>query len=143
MESFDKRERRSHPRFIVDLPLEYRDTDGSCLRGGIVVDVSEGGLLIETVRDIPLGTELNIAVLFPKRFELANFKVVAKIVRKEPYWKEDWRGNQYWEGYRYGLEFIQILEEDRWKLNILLGGGSNSEQMFTMNEVHSEKETEF
>jgi hypothetical protein len=142
-ESFDNRERRSHPRFIIDLPLEYRDRDESCLRGGIVVDVSEGGLLIETVRDIPLGTELNIAVLFPKRFELANFKVVAKIVRKEPYWKEDWRGNQYWEGYRYGLEFIQILEEDRWKLNILLGGGSNSEQMFTMNEVHSEKETEF
>ena len=142
-ESFDNRERRSHPRFIIDLPLEYRDRDESCLRGGIVVNVSEGGLLIETVRDIPLGTELNIAVLFPKRFELANFKVVAKIVRKEPYWKEDWRGNQYWEGYRYGLEFIQILEEDRWKLNILLGGGSNSEQMFTMNEVHSEKETEF
>lgn len=141
--SLNNKDRRSHPRFIIDLPLEYRDRDGSCLRGGIVVNVSEGGFLIETVRDISVHTELSITVLFPKGFRLDDLKVVAKIVRKEPYWKEDWRGNQYWEGYRYGLEFIQILEEDRWKLNILLGGGSNSEQMFTMNEVHSEKETEF
>jgi hypothetical protein len=44
---------------------------------------------------------------------LANFKAVTKIVRKEPYRKEDSEGNQYWEGYQYGIEFIQILEEDR------------------------------
>ena len=118
--SLNDQERRSHPRFMIDLPLEYRDMEGSCLRGGMVVNVSEGGLLIETVRDIPVGTELNITVLFPQRFELADFKVVAKIVRKEAYWKEDWKGNQYWEGYRYGLEFIQISEEDGWKLNFLL-----------------------
>ncbi len=127
--SFSDQERRSHPRFIIDLPLEYRKKDDSCLRGGIVVDVSEGGLLIESPRDIPVGTELNITVLFPKGFELVNLKVVAKIVRKEPYRKEDWKGKQYWEGYRYGLEFIQISEEDRWKLNILLGGQFEIEEI--------------
>ena len=127
--SFNKRERRSYPRFIIDLPLEYRDTDGSCLRGGIVVNVSEGGFLIEAVRDVPVGTELNITVLFPKGFELADFNVVAKIVRKEPYWKEDLKGDSYWKGYQYGLEFIQISEEDRWKLNILLGGQFESEEI--------------
>jgi len=124
-------ERRSCPRFIIDLPLEYRDTYGPCLRGGIVVNASEGGFLIETTRDIPVGTELYIAVLFPKGYELANFKVVAKIVWKEPYRKEDWKGVPCREGYQYGLEFIQILEEDRWKLNFLLGGRFNLEQMFT------------
>ncbi len=117
--------------------------DGSCLRGGVLVNASEGGFLIETVRDIPVRTELNIAVLLPKGHELTNFKVVAKIVWEEPCWKEDWKGAPYWEGYQYGLEFIQILEEDRWKLNFLLGGGSNLEQMFTINEVHTDKETEF
>jgi hypothetical protein len=136
---FSKKERRSYPRFIVDLPLEYRDMDGSCLRGGVLANVSEGGFLIEAVRDVPVGTELNIAVLFPKGFELANFSVVAKIVRKEPYCK----GNSYWKGYQYGLEFIQISEEDRWKLNFLLSGGSNLEEMFTINEVHTDKEMEF
>ncbi len=91
--SFNKRERRGHPRFIIDLPLEYRDTDGSCLRGGVLANASEGGFLIEAVRDVPVGTELNIAVLFPKGFELSNFNVVAKIVRKEPYSKEDLKGD--------------------------------------------------
>ncbi len=138
--SFNKRERRGHPRFIIDLPLEYRDTDGSCLRGGVLANASEGGFLIEAVRDVPVGTELNIAVLFPKGFELSNFNVVAKIVRKEPYSKEDLKGDPYWKGYQYGLEFIQILEEDRWKLDLLLGDRYNLEEMPTINEVHTERD---
>jgi hypothetical protein len=118
--SFDNSEKRSHPRFIIDAPVEYREMGDSCLRGGIIIDVSEGGLLMEIVRDIPVGTELNVTVLFPKGFELADFKVVAKIVWKKPYWKENSKGNRYWEGYQYGLRFIQILEENRWKLDVLL-----------------------
>ena len=125
--SFINKEKRSHPRFIIDLPLEYRDMNESGLKGGIVANVSERGLLIEIVRDTPIGTELNVTIIFPKGYELANFKAVAKIVRKEPYRKEDLKGNRYWEGYRYGLKFIQISEEDRWKLNFLLGGQFNLE----------------
>ena len=102
----------------------------SRLRGAIVVNAGGGGFLIETVRNIPVGRELSIAVLFPKGFELANLKVVAKILRKGPYQKEDWKGNQNWEGYRYGLEFIKILEEDRRKLNLLLGGRFGTEEIF-------------
>jgi hypothetical protein len=120
--SFNNRERRRYPRISIDLPIEYQDMGDSCLRGAIVVNAGEGGFLIESTRDIPVGTELNVTVLFSNGYELANFKVVAKIVRKEPYRKEDFKGNQYWEGYRYGLEFIQILEKDRWKLKLLLGG---------------------
>ncbi|HXX35457.1 MAG TPA: PilZ domain-containing protein [Thermodesulfobacteriota bacterium] len=118
--SFENAEKRSHPRFVIDLPVEYREMGDSCLRGGIVVDVSGGGLLLETVRDIPVGTELNVSVLFPKGYELANFEVVTKIVRKKPHWKEDSKGSPYWEGFQYGLKFIQILEENRWKLDVLL-----------------------
>jgi len=118
--SFDNREKRSHPRFAVDLPLEYQETGDSCLRGGIVTDVSKEGFLMETVRDIPVGTELNVTVLFPKGYELANFKVLTKIVRKNPHSKEDSKGNRYWEGYQYGLQFTQYLEENRWKLDVLL-----------------------
>ena len=128
--SLNNSERRRYPRVFIDLPLEYWDMGESCLRGAIVVNAGEGGLLIETIRDIPVGMELNIAVLFPKGFELTNFKVVAKIVWKEPYWKEDMKGDPCWKGYQYGLEFIQILEEDRWKLNLLLGGRFEFEEVF-------------
>ena len=128
--SFKNGEKRSHPRFVIDLSLEYREMGDSCLRGGIVIDVSKEGLLIETVRDIPVGTELNVTVLFPKGSELADFKVMTKIVRKKPYWKEDSKGNRYWEGYQYGLEFIQILDEDRRKLKGLLGGRFEFEEIY-------------
>jgi len=128
--SITDKERRRYPRVFIDLPLEYRDTDASNLPGAIVVNAGEGGFLIESTRDIPVGTKLKVTLLFLKGFELANFEAVTKIVRKEPYRKEDSKGNQYWEGYQYGLEFIQILEEDRWKLNWLLGGRFEFEEIF-------------
>ena len=126
--SSNNKERRSRPRFIIELPFEYGDMNGSCLRGATLVNASDGGFLIETVGDISVGTELNISVLFPRGFELANFKVTAKIVWKGPCWKADWKGNRYWKGYQYGLEFIQMSYTDRWKLNYLLGDRFESEE---------------
>ena len=126
---FDSKERRRYPRTLIDLPLEYRDMDGSCIRGGIVANASEIGFLMESGKDIPIGTELNIAVLYLEGFELANFKVTGKIVWKEPYSKEDGKGEIYWKGYQYGLEFTQILDEDRWKLNILFSGRYIAEEV--------------
>jgi len=117
---FSNKSRRRYLRFFIDLPLEYRDVDGSCSRGAIVVNASEEGFLIESPEDIPVGTELSMTVLYPKGFELANFKVTAKIVWKEPYWKEDLKKDPSSKGYRYGLEIVQILDEDRWKLSFLL-----------------------
>lgn len=139
----DNKERRRHPRFFIDLPLEYRDMDDPNLRGGIVVNASEGGFLIESLRDIPVGAKLEIAVLFPKGFELSNFKVVAKILWKEPYSKGDWKGDNVWKGYQYGLEFTRILDEDRGKLNLLLSGRHNLEKMLTRNEVSTDRKTDF
>jgi hypothetical protein len=127
--SSNNKERRRYPRVIIDLPLEYRDLNDSCLRGAIVFNASKGGFLIETVRDIPVGTELSITVMYPKEFTLVDFKVLGKIVWKKPYSKEDSNGNQCWRGYQYGLEFTQILAEDRWKLNFLLDGRFESEEI--------------
>ena len=137
--SSNNREKRSHPRIIIDLPIEYRDRGDSCLCGAIVVNASERGFLIESPRDMPVGTELSITVLYSMGFELANIKVVAKIVRKESYRKE----SQYWEGFQYGLELIKILDEDRWKLDLLLSGRYYLEEMLTINEVYTDKKTKF
>ena len=126
---FDNKERRRYLRFLIDFSLEYRDMDGSCLRGAIVVNASEGGCLIESPEDIPVGTELSVTVLYPKGFELANFKVTAKTVWREPYSKEDLKKDRSSKGYQYGLEFIQVLDEDRWKLSFLLSERFTSEDI--------------
>ena len=74
--------------------------------GGIVVDGSEVGLRIHSGRNMPVGTKLNIVVLFRKEFQLTYFEVVAEIVWKDTCLKE------HWNGYQYGLEFIQSKGED-------------------------------
>ena len=109
-------DRRRYPRSLMDLPLEYRVINAPYAHGGIVVNGSEEGFLIYSVKDMPIGTKLNLVVLFPKGYELTNFEVVAEIVRKDLHWEEDW------EGFEYGLKFIQIFEEDRQKLKQLLSG---------------------
>ena len=109
-------DRRRHARICMDLPLEYRVKYNARAHGGIVVDASEGGFLIYSTEDIPIGTKLKIAVLFSAEYELAKFEVFAEII---------WRNanvEKRKEGYQYGLKFIQILEEDYWKLRKLLSG---------------------
>ncbi len=103
-------ERRKSPRLLADLPLEYRLINSPGAQGGLVVNVSEGGLLIRSIKEMAVGTLLNIIVLFPKGFQLANFKVLGQIVRKDLYFGEDW------EGFEYGLKFIQVMDEDHQKL---------------------------
>ena len=127
--AFNNRERRRYPRIIINLPLEYQEKDDSCLRGGIVINAGEGGFLIESTRDIPVGTELRITVLFPKGYRLDDFKVVERIVWKKPYRKADCQGNQFWGGYQYGLEFVQMLDEDRSKLTSVIGGRFEFEEI--------------
>ncbi len=110
------KERRKYPRVLMDLPLEYIARQTTHARGGLVVDASETGLLIYSCEEIPIGTRLKIGVLFPKECELANFDVLAEIVwSKVDFEKEK-------KGYRYGVKFLYMLEEDHQELKQLLIG---------------------
>lgn len=114
--SDDVRERRKNPRSLLNLPFEYRVRDLPHAHGGLVVDASEGGFLIHSMEDMPVGLKLNIVLMFTRGFELANLQVSAEIV-----WK-DLHSNNGPKGYQYGLKIIQIVEEDHWKLKQLLSG---------------------
>ncbi len=110
----NQKEKRRHPRVNVDLALEYRVADAAKGQAGMVINVSEGGLLLHSINDMPVGAKLNISILFSKGFELNNIEVLAEIVRKNKYSGADR------QEYQYGLKFIDILEEDRQKLKRLL-----------------------
>ncbi len=117
MEGPDRlKERRRPPRLLIELPLGYRVMNAPYSHGGLVANVSEVGLLINSIKNVPIGTKLNIEVLFPKEFELTNFELLAEIIWKDIHLEEDW------EGFRYGLKFVQISEEDHLKLKQLLSG---------------------
>ncbi len=108
------KDRRKYPRVRMDLPLEYPGKDDANAHGAILIDASEGGFLIYSIEDIPIGTKLKITVLFSAEFELAKFEAFAEII-----WKKDDLGEA---GHQYGLKFIQILGEDYEKLRKLLSG---------------------
>ena len=102
-------ERRKHPRFQIVLPLDFEE-----IHGAVLYNLSEGGLLIHSVQNMPVGNELKVRVHFAEEYELDQFKATARIA---------WKGYHYdadWEGYKYALEFVQISPEDRRKLVNLL-----------------------
>ena len=111
-----REDRRKHPRVVLDLPLEYRVTNIPNAHGALIVNGSEMGFLMESVKRILIGTNLKIVALFPNEYGLADLEVSAQIVWTEPYWKRDWRG------YRYGLKFVSITAHDQRKLRELLNG---------------------
>jgi len=108
------KEKRKYPRFFMDFPLEYRVLDAPDARGGLVVDGSEMGLRIHSIENMPVGTKLKIAVIFPKEFQMTNFEVTAEIIWKDLYLTEDWNG------FQYGLKFILISKNELRKLKELL-----------------------
>ena len=114
MDSNHINERRKHSRFNINLPLEYRVSDAPKVQAGTIINASESGLLVHSTKDMPVGTKLDIAVLFPKGFELANFEVLAEVVWKDTSWQENR------QEYEFGLKFIHILEEEHQKLKRLL-----------------------
>ncbi len=109
------REKRKYPRFYLNLPIEFRVVNAPHVRGAMVVNASENGLLIHSPNDVPAGAKLSIAVLFSEGFELANFEASAEVV---------WTKTSLYEGkqgYELGLKFIKITKEDRQKLKHLFG----------------------
>jgi hypothetical protein len=108
-----RQERKRHPRFPLDLPLDHGVPDSPNPYGGIAINGSESGLLIYSLQDMPVGTHLNVAVLFADEFEFTYFDALTKVVRKV------YSGNGQ-RGYGYGLLFVRISEENFRRLRRLL-----------------------
>ena len=122
----DSKEKRRYPRVLINLPVNFRMIGELKAAPGVVLNASEAGFLIQTFKDMPIGTRIDIKVLFkvlfPKGVKFTNIKAIATIIWKDTYWWEDW------EGYQYGVKFIQILDENYRKLKLILNNRSNLEE---------------
>ena len=106
-------ERRKHPRFSLELPLDYF-TESIERYGGVAANASKGGLLVYLPEAILVGTLLRIEILFVKGLELNSIRASAKVV-----WS-DLAPKEIWGEYRYGLEFESFQEGDLQKMSRLL-----------------------
>jgi hypothetical protein len=107
-------ERRHYPRIRAELPLGYSIVDEKKNHGGMVGDVSEGGLLVYLKERLNVGTRLKLEILFVRGLELSSIDGVARVVRSEL----TARGN--WGEHRYGLQFESFCEGDLDKLKSML-----------------------
>ena len=107
-------EKRRHPRYSVELPLDYSVTDGKEAYGGIVANASQGGLLVYLPERVEIGTLLKIEIFYVNGLEFSTLKAVAKVV-----WY-DLAAKERWGEHRYGLEFRQIEKDDFERLTFLL-----------------------
>ena len=109
-------ERRRHPRFSIELPLNYSRVDGKEMYGGIVANASEGGVLAYLPERMELGAMLEVEILYVKGLELDTIKAIVRVV-----WS-DLVARENWGEYRYGLQFQYIDEKDFGRLIALLKG---------------------
>jgi len=107
-------ERRKHPRIRIELPMDYSLVDSEETHGGIVADISEGGLLVYLPEALNLGTLLRIQILFVRGKELNPITAIAKIV-----WS-DLAEKAISDENRYGLQFQSFIEGDLQKLKAML-----------------------
>ena len=106
-------ERRKHPRFCIDLPLDY-SVESVERQGGVAANASKSGLLVYLPEAIFVGSLLKVEVLFAKGSGLSSISATAKVV-----WS-DLAPEEISGGYRHGLRFESFQEGDFLKLRKLL-----------------------
>jgi len=107
-------EKRKHPRFILELPLDYSRKGRKTDFGGLVKNASEGGLFVYLPEKIEVGEMLKVEIYFAKGLELNTIQGMAKIV-----WA-DLEARQTWKEHRYGMEFHSMPKGTIQKLRNLL-----------------------
>ncbi len=106
-------EKRKHPRFSVDLPIEYDRTDVS-VKQGHATNASEGGLLVYLPEQMEIGNHLKLKIFFTMGSELHTVKTLVEVVWTDIHLGEDWGD------YRTGVRFVEISTEDLSKLKKFL-----------------------
>jgi c-di-GMP-binding flagellar brake protein YcgR len=107
-------ERRQHPRFSVDLPIEYYRIGSPINHTGRGLNINEGGLLICFPEKMGLSQYLRLKLFFPIGSKLITIEVLAEVV-----WMDIHLGES-WGDYRCGVKFIDISPEDMTKLKNFL-----------------------
>ena len=99
------KEKRRGRRVQINLPLNFQ-VIGPEVYLGTALDASETGLFIQTVKELKVGTKVRILLSLPEGSGQPQIDAIAEIMWKEACMLEDW------EGFQYGLKFIQISQED-------------------------------
>jgi len=106
-------EKRKHPRFSVDLPVEYSRTELTANHGR-AMNASEGGLLLYLPEQMEIGSHLKLKLFFTMGSELNAVETLVEVVWVDIHLGKDWGD------YRTGVRFVEISAEGLGKLKSFL-----------------------
>ncbi len=106
-------EKRKHPRFNVDLPVEY-DRIETGLRQGRALNASEGGLLLYVRDRMEIGDSFSLKLSLPSTLRAETVEALVQVAWIDFHWEEDWGE------YRIGVRFVDLSSEDLQKLRNFL-----------------------
>lgn len=107
-------ERRKHPRFNIDLPIEYSLLPSPVSHPGRALNASEGGLLVYLSEKVEMSQLLQLRLFFPSGSEFNGVELIAEVVWMDIHLGKDWGD------YRCGLRFVDISPEGLNKLKRFL-----------------------
>ena len=109
-----KFEERAHPRFLLNLPVEYYPAASTTQGKGYTGNASEGGLIVYLGRHLQVGDLLKLRLFFssgPGMNSVNTVEMVSKVI-----WTEKLKDAEY----RCGIKFVDISPEDMNKLSSFL-----------------------
>jgi len=107
-------ERRRHPRFSIDLPIEYHHIHSPLGATGQTINASEGGLLVYLPERLELGQQLKMKLYISSGPDLHAIEMLAQVV-----WIDLHLGQEQGD-YRTGVEFVDISPEHMQRLKSVL-----------------------
>ena len=113
-------EKRRHPRFSIDLPIEYWQIDKSRSQPGQTINISEGGLLLRISEHLKIGQVVGLTLFIASGRDLDIIEAIAQV---KIVWQDTRVGKD--GGYRVGVKFVDISPEDMDKLKNLLNTPTN------------------
>ena len=106
-------ELRKYPRYSLELPIEYWETELPQNQRGRTVNISEGGLMLFVSEGIEIGKNLKVKIFFGSSLTFGFIEAQVEVVWKDMHWMSE-------EDYRIGVKFVDISSEERGKLEDLL-----------------------
>ncbi len=107
-------EKRKHPKFSVDLPVEYYKIGSPVQHNGRAMNASQGGLLLYFSEPLQIGQYLRLKLFLSSHSTWNAVETIAVVV-----WT-DIPLDESWEYYRTGVRFIDISQENMSKLKTFL-----------------------
>ncbi|MFH1519632.1 MAG: PilZ domain-containing protein [Candidatus Omnitrophota bacterium] len=119
-------ERRKFLRLEKNLFITYcLESNTSDKVKAIAKNISGGGLMFETERDIPPGSKLELEIHQPIKHSKDIIFSIATLARV--IWSRNIKKESFEQGenkYRIGVEFLEIKKEDRQKIASYAGDGT-------------------